>query len=519
MATGGYAFRRAARTANLATSLAISGGTKRQAQCALAKLVTEVEQQLITFAGTGKLGELLERWLDYIRPNRAAYTIDEYRRLINKTIKPALGNVRLDRLSAPQLDAFYPSLQEKGLSGSTIHQHHSILHASLRRAVRWGLIAANPADRATAPCPARSTATAPEVAEVQKLIAEAEADGDRWLLRATNADGSMAVRRLDGPGEVVLPAAYVREHVELAYATTAYRAQGRTVATAHALAPPTTSREVLYVSATRGREDNRLYVDTYFDPDPPTSHPGLARPQSTRAVLAAVLAREGSEPSAHEAVRHARQEVGSFAVLAVEYWTIARHSQQQRFDALLGRCGLGPEQLNCAHSSGAYGPLLAALRDAQGRGLDIESALPRLAAARTLEGADDPIAVLHDRVERWAVAAGSKRRASAGFIAGVVPRALGVDDEDLARALQERTGPWSAGPRSWPNRRWPRGKPGRRASGRHRSRRAGGKPGCGPPWRPSGTAGSSAPTRAPWAPKVLLPPWRGWPTVAVPNRP
>jgi Phage integrase, N-terminal SAM-like domain len=85
-------------------------GTKRQAQGALAKLVTEVEQQQVTFAGAGNLGELLDRWLGYIAPNRAAYTIDEYSRLINKTIKPALGNVRLDRLTARQLDAFYRAL-------------------------------------------------------------------------------------------------------------------------------------------------------------------------------------------------------------------------------------------------------------------------------------------------------------------------------------------------------------------------------------------------------------------------
>ncbi len=170
-------------------------GTKRQAQGALAKLVTEVEEQQVSSAGAGKLGELLDRWLDYITPNRAAYTIDEYHRLISKTIKPALGNVRLDRLSARQLDAFYRSLQEKGLSGSSIHQHHSILHASLRRAVKWGLIAANPADRATAPRPARSTATAPEVAEVQKLIAEAEADGDYVLATAIALGAVTGARR------------------------------------------------------------------------------------------------------------------------------------------------------------------------------------------------------------------------------------------------------------------------------------------------------------------------------------
>jgi ATP-dependent exoDNAse (exonuclease V) alpha subunit len=83
-------------------------------------------------------------------------------------------------------------------------------------------------------------------------------NGDRWLVTATNPDGSMALRRGNGGGEVSLPADYVAQHVELAYATTAYRSQGRTTDTAHALVAPATTREVLYVSATRGRESNSL---------------------------------------------------------------------------------------------------------------------------------------------------------------------------------------------------------------------------------------------------------------------
>lgn len=129
-------------------------------------------------------------------------------------------------------------------------------------------------------------------------------NGDRWVVTVTYADGSMAARRLDGQGEVVLPAGYVRDHVELAYATTAHRAQGRTVGTAHAMVGPTTTREVLYVAATRGRQSNRLYVDTSFDPDPATAH--ATAPQSTAEVLGAVLRREGAELSAHEAVRRAQ---------------------------------------------------------------------------------------------------------------------------------------------------------------------------------------------------------------------
>ncbi len=95
-------------------------------------------------------------------------------------------------------------------------------------------------------------------------------NADRWVLTATAEDGRMTIRRAKGTREAVLPSSYVAELIELAYATTAYQSQGRTVDTAHALVSPTTTREVLYVSAARGRESNRIYVDTAYDPDPDT---------------------------------------------------------------------------------------------------------------------------------------------------------------------------------------------------------------------------------------------------------
>ena len=77
-------------------------------------------------------------------------------------------------------------------------------------------------------------------------------NGDRLVVAATNPDGSMAVRRVSGGTEVMLPADYVAKHVELGYATTSYRSQGRTVDTTHSLVSPTTTREMLYVVATHG---------------------------------------------------------------------------------------------------------------------------------------------------------------------------------------------------------------------------------------------------------------------------
>ena len=94
-------------------------------------------------------------------------------------------------------------------------------------------------------------------------------NGDRWTVTATNEDGSMVVKRAGGGGSVVLPAR-LRRRARRTRLTPPprIRAQGRTVDTAHAIVSPTTTREVLYVSATRGRDSNRLYVDIALRPRP-----------------------------------------------------------------------------------------------------------------------------------------------------------------------------------------------------------------------------------------------------------
>jgi conjugative relaxase-like TrwC/TraI family protein len=264
-------------------------------------------------------------------------------------------------------------------------------------------------------------------------------NGDQWIVTATQSDGTMTVKRATrGGGKVVLPAEYVREHVELAYASTAHRAQGRTVETAHAMVTPTTTREVLYVSTTRGRETNRLYVDTHYDPDPQTSHDGVTETRSARDVLAAVLRNEGADVAALDMIRREQADAEGMEQLSAEYLTLATTAQADRFDGLLARAGLGDANLGTVRASEAYGPLMAGLRDAEARGLDIEAALPKLVAGRSLADAEDVAAVLHGRVDRWTRATSSRRRAADNLIAGLIPRAEGVSDPDMAQALAER---------------------------------------------------------------------------------
>jgi len=138
-------------------------GTKRQAQVALAKLVTEVEAGQATTSHRASVAEQLDRWLAEIEPTRSPYTVKEHRRCIEHDIKPALGAVRLDKLTARQLDGFYHELLTRDLSPAPVRRFHSVLHAALDCAFKWGIIPINPANRATPPGLTRTTVSAPAV--------------------------------------------------------------------------------------------------------------------------------------------------------------------------------------------------------------------------------------------------------------------------------------------------------------------------------------------------------------------
>jgi hypothetical protein len=88
-----------------------------------------------------------------------------------------------------------------------------------------------------------------------------------------------------------------------------------------------------------------------------------------------------------------------------------------------------------AAASPAWLGLVTDWRRAEAAGLDLDIALPRL-AARSSDGSTDPVAVLGDRVERWCETASPGTRALRTMIAGLIPAA----DPEICRALGERAG-------------------------------------------------------------------------------
>jgi len=268
-------------------------------------------------------------------------------------------------------------------------------------------------------------------------------NGDRWTMTAVRSDGSVTVRRAGRRrgASVVLPAGYVREHLDLGYAVTAHRAQGLTTDTAHALIEATTTKENLYVAMTRGREANHAYVAT----DRPDGvhagpHPGDNTAATARTVLFGVIQHSGAELSAHEAITSEQEAWSSIRQIAAEYETIATAAQEDRWAELIRTSGLTEQEAEDAIASDAFGALAAELRYAEANHHDVAVLLPRLVASRSLHDAEDVAAVLHARlaaVTARPAGAGRSRRAPR-LIAGLIPEAGGPMDAQMRRALQER---------------------------------------------------------------------------------
>ena len=122
------------------------------------------------------------------------------------------------------------------------------------------------------------------------------ANRDTWQITSIQPDGTLVVSRVDpdrgqplADDITVLDAAYVAEHVQLAYAGTVHAAQGATGATTHAIITASTTRAALHVALTRGRDENHAYVvcarPEGADRDGPSQDPWRCWPPSWSATM------------------------------------------------------------------------------------------------------------------------------------------------------------------------------------------------------------------------------------------
>ena len=107
----------------------------------------------------------LRTWYElYAKPNVRTATANRYELIIEQYTIPRIGNIKLKKLTTRHLQKFYKELlengrihigknQNKGLSSTTVHSVHLMLHCALDRAVKERLIPRNPCEDCIVPKP------------------------------------------------------------------------------------------------------------------------------------------------------------------------------------------------------------------------------------------------------------------------------------------------------------------------------------------------------------------------------
>jgi integrase-like protein len=105
------------------------------------------------------VGSYLSSWLQHSKTRVRAKTYEGYAGLVRLYALPRIGHLRLPDLSPLLLQRLYADLlgdPKRRLSGGTILNLHLVLTQAFSQAVRWGVMASNPASGAQPPRPKRA---------------------------------------------------------------------------------------------------------------------------------------------------------------------------------------------------------------------------------------------------------------------------------------------------------------------------------------------------------------------------
>ncbi len=145
--------------------------TEKEALAARRKLLYEKDQGVLATGPEQTLKVYLERWLEeVIRPTKPPNTYQTYRYNLRRHVIPALGYVKLRRLTPDMLQPLYAQMQNEGLKPKSIGVVHAALKSALENALRWGLVSQNVARLVTLPRIERYEGQVLTQAQVRKLL-------------------------------------------------------------------------------------------------------------------------------------------------------------------------------------------------------------------------------------------------------------------------------------------------------------------------------------------------------------
>jgi integrase len=152
-------------------------GNKRQAQIECARLISELNGGTYLEPNKTTVAQFLDRWLVDIKPNVTPKTHERYTEIAKKNLVPALGAMILTKLKPMHIAGAYAKALSSGrrngaggLSPSTVHYMHRLLKQALAHAVRWQLLARNPADAVDPPKVERTAMNTYDMTQTAELL-------------------------------------------------------------------------------------------------------------------------------------------------------------------------------------------------------------------------------------------------------------------------------------------------------------------------------------------------------------
>ncbi len=120
------------------------GSTREEVQKKLALAVHARETGTLADARGLNTGDFLDQWMaDVIRPSVRPWTYKGYEVHVRLHLKPAIGRVPLEKLTALHVQKLVNERSQTGLSPKTVRYMLGTLRAALNQAIRWQLVSRN----------------------------------------------------------------------------------------------------------------------------------------------------------------------------------------------------------------------------------------------------------------------------------------------------------------------------------------------------------------------------------------
>jgi integrase len=134
-------------------TITLYGRTRKEVADKLAAAIAARNAGTLVLDDGTTFGEFLGRWLDVTRHSLKATSYEAYERSIRVHVAPALGDVRLAKLTPGHLQSYYGAKLAEGMAPASVRLQHQVMHRALAMAQKWRLVVENVADATDPPKP------------------------------------------------------------------------------------------------------------------------------------------------------------------------------------------------------------------------------------------------------------------------------------------------------------------------------------------------------------------------------